>query len=434
MKHVVFEGLPAVGKSEVLQLLARSYPRSVRILPELVKEVVLRHGIDLFNDRDALTDALRREIPSRRQSIERILRAGYICLEESHLGVHYAYAKALGDSAFVDAYPTLRDTLPPPDAFVSLDIDPEESVVRQAARGTPGFDVDRSTLCEVADELRQWHDQHSVPRFVVDANRPPSAIVGELEALLHLPYGATTGSLTDAFDVLLLLGRPASGKSELIDYLEHLPADVRARALHIAPFAIIDDFPILWEKFLEDDVWEAVGGKRLHSKRCNGNYAVTDDRMWPFLIDRIADRATPWIRDETALDRATLIVEFSRGGRSGYRDALDRLPRSLLSRAAILYVSVSFEESWRRNVARYVEKEKDGILTHSVPREEMERTYGMDDWETITGARPAGTVPVCGIDVPFCTMSNEPESTDPDILAPRYRAALDTLHALRPAA
>jgi len=430
MRHVVFEGLPAVGKSEILALLARSYARSVRVLPELVKEVVLRHHFDLFRDRPELTAALQDEIPRRREAVERILREGFVCLEESHLGVHYAYATALGDTAFADAYPALRNTLPPPDAFVYLDIEPEESVVRQGARSTPGFHVDSSTLHQVVSELMRWHEEGSVPRFVVDANRPPSAIVADIEAFLHLPYGAAIDSLTNTFDVLLLLGRPASGKSELIDYLEHLPADVRAQTLHIAPFAIIDDFPILWEKFIEDDVWEAVGSPRLHSKRCNGNYAVTDDHMWPFLIDRIANRAAPWTENETALDRATLIVEFSRGGETGYRDALHRLPPSILKRAAVLYVSVSFEESWRRNISRYVEKEKDGILTHSVPREEMERTYGIDDWKTITGGRSAGTLLVSGIDIPFYTMNNEPESTDPHVLEPRYRAALDTLHSL----
>ena len=125
-----------------------------------------------------------------------------------------------------------------------------------------------------------------------------------------------------------------------------------------------------------------------------------------------------------------MLIEFSRGGSAGYADALARLAPAILRRAAILYVSVSFEESWRRNIARYDEKLRDGILTHSVPREEMERTYGTDDWQTLAG-KPQGTLTVNGIDIPYATMPNEPESTDPAVLSARYRAALAPLYDRR---
>ncbi|MDD5647016.1 MAG: hypothetical protein PHW86_07585, partial [Candidatus Bipolaricaulis sp.] len=90
-RHIAVEGLPAVGKTETLALLARFYPRSVRVVPELVKDVVEAEGIDLFRERDRLTDALRRAVPERTRRVNEILAAGYLCLEESHLGVHAAY-------------------------------------------------------------------------------------------------------------------------------------------------------------------------------------------------------------------------------------------------------------------------------------------------------------------------------------------------------
>jgi thymidylate kinase len=146
VRHVVVEGLPAVGKTEALALLARFYPQSVRVLPELVKEVVEAEGIDLFRERDRLTDALRRAIPDRARHIREILAAGYSCLEESHLGVHRAYSRTLGDSSFVRAYDDLEARLPKPDLYVRLDLPIEESIARQAARGTPQYAVDAPQL------------------------------------------------------------------------------------------------------------------------------------------------------------------------------------------------------------------------------------------------------------------------------------------------
>jgi len=244
-----------------------------------------------------------------------------------------------------------------------------------------------------------------------------------------LPYGAARESLRETFDVLLLLGRPASGKSEFIDFMNGLPAEQRAERFRIAPFDVVDDFPILWERFEEDDIWETLGRQRLHSKRCDGNYAVTDDGLWGFLIEKINRRVERAFSVPELFDRRSLLVEFSRGGPTGYSDALARLSPAILERAAILYVSVSFEESWRRNVARYDEKQRHGILTHSVPREEMEKTYGSDDWAAIARAAH-GTIEVRGIRVPYATMPNEPESTDLSVLSERYANSLGSLHAV----
>jgi thymidylate kinase len=423
-RHVIVEGLPAVGKSEALALLARFYPQSVRVLPELVKSVVEDEHIDLFRERARLTQALALAVPRRRAEVEAAVRSGLLCLEESHLGVHYAYAVALSDTGFLEAYPNLERQASRPNLYVRLDIPVAESVARQAARGTPAYDVSEELLAQVSTELSRWHEDRGSPLVVLDADRPPGEVVGELEKTLGLTYSGRDAH--PAFDVLLLLGRPASGKSEFIDFMTRVPRAERGPVFHIGPFSVADDFPILWQKFEEDDAWERLGFPRLHSKRADGNYAVSDDRIWRFLIDRLNAAAGTL----PPAPGRTLLVEFSRGGPAGYQDALAGLSDEILSRAAILYLSVSFAESWRRNVARYDEKHRSGILTHSVPREEMERTYGTDDWSSLTQGDSDGLLTVRDHRVPFATLANEPEALDPEVLRTRYRGALETLFRL----
>ena len=73
MHHVIFEGLPAAGKSETLSLLARFYPQNVVVLPELVKEVAIREEIDIFSQRERLTQAIVAEIPRRKEQVQRAI-------------------------------------------------------------------------------------------------------------------------------------------------------------------------------------------------------------------------------------------------------------------------------------------------------------------------------------------------------------------------
>ncbi len=423
LRHVVVEGLPAAGKSEALALLARFYPQAVRVLPELVKSVVEDERIDLFRERDRLTRALAAALPRRRAAVDDIVRRGYLCLEESHLGVHAAYARALGDRGFLERYAELERETPRPDLFVRLDLPIEASVARQAARGTPAYAVDAATLRTFLAELDEWHTARRTPMVVVDADRSAGAMATDLEQALGLTYAAGHAADTPTFDLLFLLGRPASGKSEFIDFMRRQRGQDRARAHHLGALAVADDFPILWRIFEDEDAWERCGRPRRLSRRADGNYAVADDALWGFLIDRLcADVAA-----RPARPGATTIIEFARGGPSGYRDALRLVPPDLLARSAILYLSVSFEESWRRNLARYDAARRGGILTHSVPREEMERTYGTDDWQALTDGQPHGRLAVGAVEVPFATLANEPESTDPRVLGPRYASALEPL-------
>jgi len=429
MRYVVLEGLPAVGKSEILALLSCFYPQRVRVLPELVKEVATREGLDLFSKRTQLTEAILAEIPRRRAEIEEALAQGKLCLEESHLGVHLAYSEALEDRSFIAAYPRIANLLASPDFYLRLDVPIERSLQRQRARGTPQFEVDRSMLEQMLSRLQSWHIERKNKVVAVNADRSPSSFLREVEEILGLTYANGEALLGEVFDFLLLLGRPASGKSEFIDFMEKCPLERRARRYHIAPFSVIDDFPILWEKFEEDDLWEVLGRKRLYSRPADGNYSVVDKDIWPFLIEKINHRVAELLADMTALSHRTLIIEFSRGGDHGYAEALKRLSDQILSRAAILYVLVSFEESRRRNIARYDEEEKSKTLTHSVPTEELERTYGQDDWFDLA-PEPEGILDLGGICVPYVTMLNEPESTDGEVLDGRYHKACHRLYTL----
>ncbi len=430
MRYAVIEGLPAAGKSELLGLLERFYPDQVRVLPELVKMVVEQQGIDLFRERRRLNEALARAVPERNRMVKRILAQGKICLEESHLGVHLAYSLALGDEQFAAAYSRIANQdsgTPAPDAYLRLSIPPALSVSRQEGRGTPEFFVDEPTLRRMLDRLHTWHLAQGTTLVTVPADRPASDVVADVESILGLSYLGETPQSEDVVDVLVLLGRPAGGKSEFIDYMQKCDRERRREVFHLGNLRVLDDFPILWEKFLEDDVWESLTGKRRDSRPSDGNYMVANDDLWPFLIEQLNRRAEPILQSD--MRGTTLILEFARGGLSGYRDALERLSPSILDRAAILYVSVPFEESWRRNVARYDKARRGGILTHSVPREEMERSYGIDDWQTLA-PDGAGTIRVHGVDVPYVSLDNVPELTDPIELGDRYGRALEMLYQL----
>jgi hypothetical protein len=236
-------------------------------------------------------------------------------------------------------------------------------------------------------------------------------------------------NLNGVFEFLLLLGRPACGKSEFIDYMVRAESAERAARYHLGELRVVDDFVFLWRRFEEDDEREKRGLPRLVSLPADTGYRVADDAVWDLLIDDIGSSLAPQLAAPPKPGDTTLI-EFSRGRQVGYGRALRRLSPQLLRRAAILYIEVTFEESWRRNLARYDAAKRDGILTHSVPRSEMERNYLTDDWSELTSGRRHGRVALGEASVPFVTMNNEPESTDPVELDRRYAEALDALWGL----
>lgn len=235
------------------------------------------------------------------------------------------------------------------------------------------------------------------------------------------------------FDNILLLGRPAAGKSEFIDCLKMKSDAERAEMFHIGKFEELDDFMWLWEKFLEDDLWEEANHDRVYSFRDGHNYGLNADsgRLFDLMIIRFNKEAHKrCVANPELYKEGTLFIEFSRGGKNGYSHAISMLSEDILRRSVIVYVRVSFDESWRRNIARYEEKLRHSSLAHMAPRKVMETFYKVDDWEQVSGGKDSGYVDVKDIEIPFVTVLNEPEIKEPGPLAERYHPSLKRLMEL----
>jgi len=234
--------------------------------------------------------------------------------------------------------------------------------------------------------------------------------------------------MTDTFHVLILIGRPASGKSEIIDFLGYTPADVRRRKFHIAALDILDDFPILWTWFEEDHLLaEKLRQPRLHTD-AQGYFQYP--YLWHLLIERFNLEYRKRLRDDPAYhDHTTLIVEFARGSEhGGYTEAFPHLADEILRRAAVMYVSVPFQESLRKNRRRFNPSKPESILEHSLPDEKLARLYLDDDWLTFTAGHPQ-LLTVRSVRVPYVVFENADDVTTgkPDLLAARLEAVLGQL-------
>jgi hypothetical protein len=236
----------------------------------------------------------------------------------------------------------------------------------------------------------------------------------------------------DTFDLLILIGRPASGKSEIIDFLKRTPPDVRRSKYHIASLDILDDFPMLWTWFEEDHLLsEKLGQPRLHTTE-DGYFKYP--YLWHLLIERFNLEYCKRLRDDPAYhDHTTLIVEFSRGtGHGGYTQAFAHLSDEILRRAAVVYVSVPFEESLRKNRRRCNPNRPESILEHSLPDEKLARLYRDDDWAALTANHP-DVLTVRSVRVPYIVFDNTDDVTTgrPDLLDARLEAVLSQLWELR---
>ena len=235
----------------------------------------------------------------------------------------------------------------------------------------------------------------------------------------------------DTFDVLILIGRPASGKSEIIDFLTHTPADVRRRKFHIADLDVLDDFPMLWTWFEEDRILsKRLGQPPLHT---DAEGYFKHRYLWHLLIERLSLEYHKRLRDDpTYHDHTTTLVEFARGSEhGGYTEAFAHLADDLLQRAGVIYVRVSFEEALRKNRRRFNPDRPDSILEHSLPDDKMERLYRMDDWATFS-AGDADFLTVRSIRVPYVVFENEDDVTTdkPHLLAARLEVVLGRLWEL----
>jgi hypothetical protein len=231
--------------------------------------------------------------------------------------------------------------------------------------------------------------------------------------------------MSDHFEIIILLGRPAAGKSEIIDHLKKTPLPERLARYHIGKFEEIDDFPMLWTWFEEDVLLEKVMGKpRVHS---DSDGYFLHPYQWDLLIERISFEYRKKLRDAGYAETVTTIIEFSRGTEhGGYASAFRHLSPAILDKAAVLYIDVPWEESRRFNPNR-----PDSILEHGLPDAKLERLYKETDWPEFRGSDP-GFVAFAGRRIPYAVFANMPEKTDkPAVLAAHLEEVLGRLWSLR---
>lgn len=230
----------------------------------------------------------------------------------------------------------------------------------------------------------------------------------------------------ERFETIILIGRPAAGKSETIDHLKKTAEAERAARFHIGPFVELDDFPFVWETFEIDDLLVKLGRPRVFTTK---DYYFLGDHLWDLFIERInLEFAKRLARDPAFTERQTVLVEFSRGGEDGFGHAFELLSDEILRRAGIVYINVSYAESCRKNRRRFDPARADSILYHGLPDAKMEFYYRTNDWERLSGGRKSGTLRVRGFDVPFAVFDNEPEQTDdPAKLGPALERAFGAL-------
>ena len=139
------------------------------------------------------------------------------------------------------------------------------------------------------------------------------------------------------FRNILLIARPAAGKSEIIAYLKSVPLEERIRRFHIGQLDEIDDFPMLWTWFEEDALLKNMGHPRIHTDE-DGYFL--NQYFWDLLIERIGLEYVKRLRDITEYEeRYTTLVEFSRGSEhGGYRSAFAHLSQEILEKMVILYI------------------------------------------------------------------------------------------------
>jgi hypothetical protein len=235
--------------------------------------------------------------------------------------------------------------------------------------------------------------------------------------------------MSQHFPILIITGRPAAGKSEVIDFLKKCDPMIRLEKFHIANFEELDDFVYVWETFELDDLMTRFGKPRTWSDE---KYWFKDQYIWDLYMDRMAlDYKKNILKDPNYHEKMTTLVEFARGGEHAIHHALTFLSDEMLSKASLVYINVPYEESVRKNRRRARPGQEDSILYHSLPDEKMEFYYKTNDWEQLTAKDP-NFIEVKGHKIPYCAFENMPEKTlDPALIAPELERVTEKLWNLQ---
>ena len=186
---------------------------------------------------------------------------------------------------------------------------------------------------------------------------------------------------------VFLLGRAGCGKSALYRQLQKRLLECgRAKTVER-----VDDFPRIWAKFLSDDAREKDGQERLHSRPTpDGDYLLTDDGVW----NEVLEEVNAYLLE---IDRPGHLV-FIEFARSDYTEAIQNFDQSVLDNGIVVFVEVSFDTCWRRNLARHEAAIASGGDDHLVSREEMESSFLHDDQDAFVRHLKDRGVPVLVVD------------------------------------
>jgi hypothetical protein len=211
------------------------------------------------------------------------------------------------------------------------------------------------------------------------------------------------------FPIIILIGRPAAGKSEIIAYLRDVSRERRKSDFHIGEFAEIDDFPMLWTWLEEDEILAEMGKPRLHIDE-EGYFKFP--YLWNLLIRRMELNYRKLLRDDPDFESdKTAIIEFSRGKEhGGFREALSHFSPYVLCRAAVLYTDVSYEESLRKNRRRFNPQRPDSILEHGLSDEKLKKLYEKSDWLDIAATDPTH-IHIGAVRLPYAVLDNSDDIT-----------------------
>ncbi|MEK9136566.1 MAG: hypothetical protein AAB393_05540 [Bacteroidota bacterium] len=229
--------------------------------------------------------------------------------------------------------------------------------------------------------------------------------------------------------ILIITGRPAAGKSEVIDFLKKAEPAERLTRFHIADFEELDDFVYVWETFEIDDILTRHGKPRIWTDE---KYWFKEHFIWNLYIERInLEYRKKLARNPHYHNNTTTLIEFARGGDNGIYEALGCLHEDVLWRASLMYIKVSYEESVRKNLRRARPGEEHSILYHSLPDEKMEFYYKTNDWEKLAAQDP-NYIEVKGYKVPYAVFENEPEKTlDPALIGQELERATKKLWGMK---
>ena len=232
----------------------------------------------------------------------------------------------------------------------------------------------------------------------------------------------------ETFKILLLIARPAAGKSEIIAHLKNTPVDLRIKLFNIGSFEELDDFPMLWTWFEEDQILSDLGHPRLHT---DDDVNFLYPYLWDLLVRRINLDYSKKLRDEPDYHNdCTTIIEFARGtSHGGFSRAFQHLSREIAEKMAILYINVSWDESFRKNRSRFNPDKPDSILEHGLTDDKMKSLYKDVDWEELTANSP-DYLEIQGVSVPYVVFENEDDVTSAggDLLTERLGKSLADLY------